>query len=292
MKNDGKFLENFVRKVEETFAGDTVKVESGKRIFDETGVQIAEFDLIVTGKIGSTNLCVLIECRDRPSVGAAEASWIEQMGGRRQAHGFSHVIAVSTTGFSPGAQAVAKKLNIELREVTRFDPQEFGSWIGAGINIVLKEMKVGRIDALLTPLPGTSDFVKQALGELVASKRGKGEILITPRGGPKFSVKMIWDTYSRKMLGDCKEWQVPGPNSFTLNFESEGLDMRVLTKKGLVYISSISFAANDCEWQETKLASAGMRYSKSEGLITESVKFSRPSGGDDFSMEIQFTPST
>ena len=102
MKNDGKFLENFVRKVEETFAGDTVKVESGKRIFDETGVQIAEFDLIVTGKIGSTNLCVLIECRDRPSVGAAEASWIEQMGGRRQAHGFSHVIAVSTTGFSPG----------------------------------------------------------------------------------------------------------------------------------------------------------------------------------------------
>lgn len=290
MKNDGRFLEDFVRKVEETFAGGTVKVESGKRVFDEIGVQIAEFDLIVTGKLGSTNLCVLIECRDRPSVGAAEASWIEQMVGRRQAHSFSHVIAVSTTGFSPGAQAVAKKLNIELREVTRFDPQELGSWIGAGINIVLREMKVGRIDALLTPRAGTSDIVKQALGELLASKKGKGEILITPRSGPKFSVKMMWNTYSCKKLGDCEKWKVPGPNSFTLDFDSEGLDIRVLTRNGLAYISSISFSAHDCEWNETKLASTGVRYSKSEGLITESVKFAPPSEGDDFSLEFQFTP--
>lgn len=291
MKNDGKFLEDFVRKVEEMFAGNSVKVESGRRVFDETGVQIAEFDLIVTGKIGSANLCVLIECRDRPSGGAAQVSWIEQMSGRRQAHDFSHVIAVSTTGFSPGAQAVAKKLNIELREVTRFDPQEFGSWIGAGINIFLREMKVGRIDALLTSREGTPDIVKQALGEMLASKQGKGEILITPRGGPKFSVKTMWDTYSRKMLGDCQDWTVPGPNSFTIDFESEGLDIRVLTKKGLAHIVAISFSANDCKWVETKLTSAGVRYSKSESLITESVKFSRPSGEDDFSMEFQFTPS-
>ena len=291
MKNDGKFLENFVRKVEETFAGNAVKVESGKRIFDETGVQLAEFDLVITGKVGSTDLCVLIECRDRPSGGAAQASWIEQMSGRRQAHNFSHVIAVSTTGLSTGALAVAKKLNIELREVTRFDPQEFGSWIGAGINIVLREMKIGRIDASLTPRAGTSVAVSHAMEELLASKKGKGEILMTPRGGPRFSVKMIWNTYSCKMLGAFEEWKVPGPNAFTVNFESEGLNIRILTNKGLVFISSISFVAHNCEWEETELESSGVRYSKSESLITESVKFRRPSGEDDFSMEFQYTPS-
>lgn len=117
MANTGEDLEALVRAIEERLLPAGFKVEPRKRIYLEGGKQLAEFDIHITGVLGSSSIKWDIECRDRPSDGPAEGEWIEQLIGRRQAHGFDKVFAVSTTGFSPGAREIAARSGIVLRTV-------------------------------------------------------------------------------------------------------------------------------------------------------------------------------
>ena len=84
MASDGKQLEQLVAFVEQILLPPNFAVTTNRHVYNEDGVQIAEFDIEIRGKIGSTEFAWLIECRDRPSGGAAPTSWIEQLVGRRQ----------------------------------------------------------------------------------------------------------------------------------------------------------------------------------------------------------------
>lgn len=129
MYSDGKQLEALVAFVEETLVPPGFEVKANSRVFNDEGVQIAEFDIEICGKVGSTSIAWLIECRDRPGHGAAPGAWIEQLVGRRDRFGFNKVTAVSTTGFAPGAAEYARRAGIELREVQNLDPASFESWL-------------------------------------------------------------------------------------------------------------------------------------------------------------------
>ena len=127
MHNDGKSLEALVSFVEQLHLPPGVEVKTNTRVFNEDGVQIAEFDVEIFGKWGTTEIAWLIQCRDRPDK-SAPGEWIEQLVGRRSRFGFNKVTAVSTGGFSPGAIEYAKKEGIELREVKNLSPTEFSRW--------------------------------------------------------------------------------------------------------------------------------------------------------------------
>ncbi len=99
--DDGESLEHLVTMIEASLAPSGFTVETRKRVYED-GVQIAELDIIITGRVGTSSFTGLIECRDRPSGGAAPVSWIEQLVGRRDRFKLSSVMAVSTTGFAPG----------------------------------------------------------------------------------------------------------------------------------------------------------------------------------------------
>ncbi len=67
MTGNGKQLEALVAFVEETLVPQGFSVKVGEKRFDEDGTPLAEFDVEVRGKVGSTEMVWLIECRDRPS---------------------------------------------------------------------------------------------------------------------------------------------------------------------------------------------------------------------------------
>lgn len=127
MSTDGKQLEELVAFVEREALPSGLNVVCNRKIFDDDGIQIAEFDIEVRGKVGTTDFAWLIECRDRR--GAAPGSWIEQLVGRRSNHGFHKVTAVSTSGFAPAATAAASKGGIELRTVSAMTVDEMGPWL-------------------------------------------------------------------------------------------------------------------------------------------------------------------
>lgn len=129
--NNGRHLEALVAFVEEQMLPQGYDVKTNQRVYTDDGVHIAEFDVEIRGRLGTTDITWLIECRDRPGSGPAPGSWIEQLVGRRSRFGFNKVTAVSTTGFAEGAQEFAKLQGIELRVVEALTPDSF-SWLQLG----------------------------------------------------------------------------------------------------------------------------------------------------------------
>ena len=120
MSNSGKDLEALVRSIETRLFPDSFTVEERRRLYNDAGTQVAEFDIYISGSLGSSSVHWLIECRDRPSAGPAPRAWIEQLLGRRLAYDaeIDKVFAVSTTGFSEGAVELAGRHGIVLRTVS------------------------------------------------------------------------------------------------------------------------------------------------------------------------------
>jgi hypothetical protein len=110
----------------------------------------------------------LIECRDRPSQGPAPGSWLEQLAGRKRRFKFDKVIAVSTTGFAPGAWQFAESEGISLRSVQRIAD------IGSDFNIqeikyYAHQVTIGPTDMKLTnPTLAGIDIVRDAKFKLTA----------------------------------------------------------------------------------------------------------------------------
>lgn len=128
MRTDGKQLEELVAFVEKTLLPHGFKVDTNDLIYED-GAQIAELDIVVRGKIGSTNIAWLIECRDRPGKGRAPGYWIEQLASRRNRFKFNKVTAVSTTGFAAGAAKYAQEQGIEIREVRALCAEDLTDWL-------------------------------------------------------------------------------------------------------------------------------------------------------------------
>lgn len=139
MNNTGKYLESLVSQVEKYFLPDNFDIKTNEKIYNDEGIQIAEFDIEIKGILGTTEINWLIECRDRPSQGAAPVSWIEQLVGRKSRFNFNKVTAVSSTGFAPGAKDFAEKEGIELRTVKEISINDIRSWCGLSEMVVLKD---------------------------------------------------------------------------------------------------------------------------------------------------------
>lgn len=105
-------------------------VISRRKTFRENGRVIAEIDVLLEGRFGSSDMSVAIECRDRKEVQGAD--WIQQIIGKRDTlrrFGIKHWIAVSETGFTQVASEMAHSAGIELLvpgDVQPVDPKDPG----------------------------------------------------------------------------------------------------------------------------------------------------------------------
>lgn len=172
---DGKQLEALVAFVEKSLLPQGFEVTTNTRVVNDEGVQIAEFDVEIRGKMGSTEMAWLIECRDRPGSGAAPGSWIEQLVGRRDRFGFNKVTAVSTTGFAAGAAEYAKEAGIELREVRSVTPEEFDWIVGGGDMSLFTHFS--ELHGILLLTDEADETKRNALGQALAGATNETRFL-------------------------------------------------------------------------------------------------------------------
>jgi len=187
MSNTGKLLEGFVEQIEKILIPHGITVTPNDKVFNDDGVQIAEFDIEIEGKVGTTNFKWLIECRDRPTQGSAPSAWIEQLVGRRDRFNFDKVIAVSTTGFAEGAQEYAEESGIEIRTVTETDVEQIRDWFL--LDKISLYKKSGILEhASLNLDENESEDTKKALLEILNENTPDSKLLLSTETGDHITV--------------------------------------------------------------------------------------------------------
>jgi hypothetical protein len=113
MKN-GILLELLTELFQAITADDGVTI-TRRRIFKLARADVAEIDILLEGRFGSSRMKVAVECRDRADRQGKE--WIQQIIGKRddlRSVGIRHWIAVSGSGFTEPAIELAQRAGIEL----------------------------------------------------------------------------------------------------------------------------------------------------------------------------------
>lgn len=126
MPRKGRALELLVARLEAVAAMGEAQVTSPDFILGKSSQVKREIDVSVRSKVGSTEVLVMFECRDR--AGSEDVTWIEQIATKRDDVGASVAVAVTTAGFSAAAKNMASSKSIQLRTVSEITPEDVMSW--------------------------------------------------------------------------------------------------------------------------------------------------------------------
>lgn len=126
MPRKGRDLERLVSILEKTLSKYQIKIKSPDYIEGINSGSNREIDISLRGKIGSANVLIILECRDRKK--KQQVAWIEQIASKKEDVEAHKAIAVTSTGFSKGAVNTALRHNIELRTMETITPDEIVLW--------------------------------------------------------------------------------------------------------------------------------------------------------------------
>jgi len=240
--SNGKQLEAIVATLERTLAPNGFKIDTNDKVFDDDGNQIAEFDVIISGKFGSTTVDWLIECRDRPSSGSAPGSWIEQLVGRKIRFGFNKVTAVSTTGFSPSAIDCANAQRIELRTVEALEPEQFSSWISLQ-SFPLIQRRYKLVHVFVGVDPSTLMEYRKTLKAILSKNRHDQKILCVDGSVNRQSLYGLFRGIvdENDLFSDVVIDGSPKPVKIHVRCSTPDLNVTIETPPGSVKIDSLVF---------------------------------------------------
>jgi hypothetical protein len=118
-----------VAQIEEALAATAaVTVTSPDRIMGRHSGSLRELDVSVRSRIGSADLHLILECRDRAD--SDDVTWIEALASKRDDVGADKAIAVSSSGFTAGARGMASAKGIQLRLLQDLGPLDVFDWLG------------------------------------------------------------------------------------------------------------------------------------------------------------------
>jgi hypothetical protein len=122
MARMGRDLERVISLLEGSLPQSGIQLKSPDFLPDKDTGALREVDISLRGRIGSSDILAIIECRDRDAT--ADVTWIEQVITKRNSVNADKAMAVSSSKFSKPATLKAKKYNIVIRTLDEIDPAD------------------------------------------------------------------------------------------------------------------------------------------------------------------------
>lgn len=126
MEKEWRELEILVEKIEKTIAPTDAIIKSPDFLIDRVTGEKREVDVSIRFDIGSANILIVIECRNRSH--SQDVRWIEEVHTKHLDLGASKVIAVSKNGFTKQAIEKANYYKIELRTLDEINENFIKQW--------------------------------------------------------------------------------------------------------------------------------------------------------------------
>ncbi|MHB8974308.1 MAG: hypothetical protein ACYC3X_28615 [Pirellulaceae bacterium] len=120
-------FEELVSRIEKALAGENVKVTSPDFVPCITTGTPREVDASIRTRVGSAEILVTVECRNRVAV--QDVTWIEQLAAKKKNIGAAKTIAVAASGFSAEAIRIARENAIDLRILDEITVDDIKSWM-------------------------------------------------------------------------------------------------------------------------------------------------------------------
>lgn len=279
MPRQGRDIEKLVASLEAYLGPRGIEVESPKRLPDKDTGQLREVDIALQGQIGSSNILVIVECRDQS--GDEDVTWIEQLAEKRKSVGADKVIAVSSSGFTKPARNKAEKKNIDLRTIAQVDPKEIHSWFQSGFGTHLITHSLFK------------DLTFILVNGRIINCRGsniKAPIFINKMDGTEFSFEMMWESLFKPVI--YKAVPVSGAHVekvITIGF-SELENIQMITQSGPKDVLEIIILAE--LWQDAeRVPSLAKRYESGEKSIAEIAEFEYEQKGKKYILGIVSDPA-
>jgi hypothetical protein len=119
-------FEALTARIEAALAPTGAKIRSPDRIRDKLTGLFREVDASVRYTVGSCDLLITIECRDRSRT--QDVTWIEQLATKRVHIGADRTIAVSSSPFTAAALRAAQAHGISTRLISEISDEEIRSF--------------------------------------------------------------------------------------------------------------------------------------------------------------------
>jgi hypothetical protein len=120
-------FERLVALIEHALAGEGVTVKSPDFIPSITTGTPREVDASLRTRVGSVEILVTIECRNRAAT--QDVTWIEQLSSKKKNIGAARTIAVAASAFSAEAKRIARENGIDLRILNEITEDDVKSWM-------------------------------------------------------------------------------------------------------------------------------------------------------------------
>lgn len=244
MERKGRNLEEVVKLLEESLQKQNIEVKSPDYIHDKDTGQPREVDISLRGRIGSSNILVIIECRDRTDL--EDARWIEQIASKRESVGADKVIAVSSMGFTEPAKIKAQKNKIELRTFEEIDIEEIRQWFFlSGYISVHKGMKdVRRININCdNPEKKKLEIPAELAARCTPYFDWQAPVFVVKKDGRRVSLNYIWSCFFEKLYSDIPEDGSKIHCPIRLNFKNKDDCFQLLTNSGPIDVTFIELDA-------------------------------------------------
>jgi Restriction endonuclease len=125
-KDRWREFEELVTRIEAALCPKGAIVKSPDKLVDYVTQQLREVDASIRYKVGTTEILIIIECRERRKI--EDAMWIEQLASKQRHVGAAKCIAVTSSIFTKPAVKKARHYGIELRHVKRIDEETIIKW--------------------------------------------------------------------------------------------------------------------------------------------------------------------
>jgi hypothetical protein len=189
MARKGRELEELVALIEGVMVPHGATVKSPDFVDDRVTGHRREVDVSVRMKVGSTEILIVLECRDRD---VEDVTWIEQLAQKCRDLKVSKVIAVSSAGFSSGARVKAAHEGIELRRMEDLLSSDIEGWFEAGaLTYALQRVEISHVSFNLDPAWRGTDLGDELRGRL-SKLTPQDKILVCKSDGLECGLDSVW----------------------------------------------------------------------------------------------------
>jgi Restriction endonuclease len=223
----GTSLEKVVERLENALGGhQSLVVKSPDHLSGKNG-HLREVDVSVRGRLGATDILVVLECRDhrrRQSV-----AWLEQLASKRDEVRADRIIAVSTSGYTRGARDYAAQHQILLRNVEEVSSSNFTEWLTLdGVHLAEGNLLIEKIDLVFSATSELESLV--ALRQSYPSVTADTPIFKRASDGALFSAnQLFWANPNQPTLREGLEPGQVRQSRIELSLTDAGVEYSVQT---------------------------------------------------------------